>query len=346
VVHYQGQTGVDKGDRLFLTTQPGWAFATLAELRRRGVEQYAAFFHRDSSVVVGADERLLREGLLTPGEAYGCLAVGEASRKRDATELLGQQLEPDAVRRRLAAWHGRASSRHGGHGTTYFSVGSEVWGNTAVHRRALAGLVGEALRRALPYWREVPSGGVRFLCKADTEAAVVGLRLYSNVSQREGRPGTLREHLACALLVLAGVGREDAVLDPFMGSGTILRAAWRRFGVRSCIGYEIDAAAYRLAKRAVLAPNVQLHHRSFEVCAPDRLPVGVRLVSNLPFGERFAEVPTDRLLRFLAAVQDVAGAMTLLMGRAQAERVAPALRLRTKNVLVLGQPAAIVYSPS
>jgi hypothetical protein len=335
---------VDNGERLFLTTQPGWAFATLTELRGLGVQQYADFYHRDSSVVVAADRGLLRERLLTPGEAYGCLAVSQGSQMRDATELLERPLEPNAVRRHLAFWLDGASGGNRGRWAVAFSIGSEVWGATAVHRRELAGLVSAALRQALPNWREVPSGGVRVLCKADTGAAIVGLRLYSNVSRQEGRPGTLREHLACALLVLAHVQRQDTVLDPFMGSGTILRAAWRRFGVRSCIGYEIDAAAYRLAKRAVLTPEAQLHHRSFETCAPSRLPDGTKLVSNLPFGERYAEVPTDRLVRFLSEAQRVTRAITLLMGRAQADRVARALRLRTKNVLVLGQPAAIVYA--
>ena len=37
-------------EELFLITQPGWAFATLAELHSWGVAGYVSFRHRDSSL--------------------------------------------------------------------------------------------------------------------------------------------------------------------------------------------------------------------------------------------------------------------------------------------------------
>jgi 23S rRNA G2445 N2-methylase RlmL len=157
------------------------------------------------------------------------------------------------------------------------------------------------------------------------------------------RSGTLREHLACGLLTLARVGRADAVLDPFMGTGTILRSAAERFDVRVCIGAEVDAAAYRDARRMIQADG-RLRHGSFEELDFDTLPHSVKLVSNLPFGVQFTQVPTRRLLAFLVSLQPRLRAVALLMSREQARVVAEALPLRTKHVLVLGQPAAIVYS--
>jgi 23S rRNA G2445 N2-methylase RlmL len=145
--------------------------------------------------------------------------------------------------------------------------------------------------------------------------------------------------------VLAGATASHPVLDPFAGSGTILRAAWERFGVQTCLGYEVDGEALRLARRTVGAPRTRLVHDSFEACRPERLPPGTRLVSNLPFGARYPEVPLRRLGPFLERCLERVAGMALLMNREQGERVAQELNLGRKNVLVLGQPACIVYTP-
>ncbi len=48
---------------MLLTTQPGWAFATLVELRGHGVRGQVPFYHRDSSLVASAGS-----SLVTPAE--------------------------------------------------------------------------------------------------------------------------------------------------------------------------------------------------------------------------------------------------------------------------------------
>ncbi len=63
----------------FLTTQPGWAFATLWELRGLGVADRVAFHHRDSSLLTPAVEGLDSERLLTPAAVHGSLAEFEPS---------------------------------------------------------------------------------------------------------------------------------------------------------------------------------------------------------------------------------------------------------------------------
>jgi hypothetical protein len=63
----------------------------------------------------------------------------------------------------------------------------------------------------------------------------------------------------------------------------------------------------------------------------------------LPFGERFFQVESGRLLRFLDTVAPRLAGIALLMARDQAAGVADRLGLRVKNVIVLGQPAAITY---
>jgi Putative RNA methylase family UPF0020 len=326
--------------QVFLTTQPGWAFASLAELRQRGVRGYVPFFHRDSTLLAPAPPS---EGppLWTPGDSWGLLALAEAGegQREDATARLAGGLRPARLREALARWVDPSAPRR-------YSVGSAVWGETALHRGTLRQDVQEALGKALPGWQAGPSGGVRFFCKADAKAALCGVRLASNLHPGEGdREGALREHLACGLLVLAGATAGHPVLDPFAGSGTILRAAWERFGVQTCLGYEVDGEALRLARRTVGAPRTRLVHDSFEACRPERLPPGTRLVSNLPFGARFAAVPLRRLGPFLERCLEHVAGMALLMNREQGQRVAQELDLGRKNVLVLGQPACIVYTP-
>ena len=328
-------------EALFFTTQPGWAFATLAELRARGVQSYASFYHRDSTLALPAHPALLQEDLRTPADVLGLVLRAEATARRDATERFRRDLDPSLLKEHVLRWLPLARGRRPGR----YSIDSELWGETALHRHALAGLVREVTRLAFPRWAEDPSGGVRLLCKADTQTALLGVRLYSNLSQEtQGRHGALREHLACALLMLAHVRPGDAVLDPCMGTGTILRAAWQRFGVRTCIGAEIDRAAYRVARRNVQAPDARLSNRSFEELAVGGLPRATKLVSNLPFGVQFQQVRTDRVLTFLADVSPRVQGVALLMAREQAKQVGQALHFRTKNVLVLGQPAAIVHS--
>ncbi|HEX2325942.1 MAG TPA: hypothetical protein VHQ00_11135, partial [Chloroflexota bacterium] len=63
------------------------------------------------------------------------------------------------------------------------------------------------------------------------------------------------------------------------------------------------------------------------------------------FGTRYPEVPLGRLGPFLERCLERVAGMALLINREQGERVAQELDLRRKNVLVLGQPACIVYTP-
>jgi hypothetical protein len=145
---------------------------------------------------------------------------------------------------------------------------------------------------------------------------------------------------------VAGAGRGDTVLDPFMGTGTILLAALARLGAAAGIGVEVDRITFTRAAERLDGLSAQLRHASFESLDAAGVPEGARLVSNLPFGARFAPAPVAKLLPFLRALQPKLAGMALLLGREQAAALAAALRLRQKNVLVLGQPAAIVYGVS
>ncbi|HET7767142.1 MAG TPA: hypothetical protein VFN74_00105 [Chloroflexota bacterium] len=338
-----------------LTTQPGWAFATLAELRGRGVGERVELHHRDSTLVLPAGA-LPREGLVTPAETCGVVAEGYARGGWDATRALVDALWRTDVARAVGYW-GRGD--RGGRRPRTWTVVSEVWGETQVQRRQLGEAVRQAMRAAFPRWREAAyeeagQAEVRLVVKGDTRAALAGVQLGTNLEAGGGgRPGALRGHLACGLLAVAGLAPATkrmegrTVVDPFAGSGTILEMAARHFGASAVMGAEVERGAVRLARQRLrpLAERgvaAEVLGGSFEEVA-ERVPEGAYLVSNLPFGERFGQIETEELLAFLDEVAPRAAGVALLMAREQGSIVAERVGLRAKNVIILGQAAAIAY---
>lgn len=312
-------------------------------MRSRHVREVASLAHRDSSLVVPAVPALLDRRLITPASVHGLVAAADTSDGLDATEVLRRRLRGPDFGERLDHWLSIAAPRAAGRAT--FSLETEIRGETAVRRHALADLVRREVARRFAHWDESKDGDVRLLCKADPNAALLGVQLYTSLRSEPGiRAGALREHLACSLLALARVAPGDAVVDPFMGTATILRAARERFAAGACIGAESDPAAFRLARGALRADGSRLHLGSFEGVDVGSLSNGVRLVSNLPFGARFHRAPTTRLVEFMLQLGARLDGVALLADREQAIRLGQALGARVKNVLVLGQPASIVYA--
>ena len=324
----------------FLTTQPGWAFAALRELRGLGVSGRVAFHHRDSSLLTPALEGLDAERLLTPAAVHGCLADFAPSGRLDAAGEMARRLNSGRLKDSILRWlplSEKTASRR-------FSVTTELYGRTSIRRDALHRLVGRAVAAAFPRWRLSQREGVQVVCKADAENAVLGLQLYSNLGgDQDGRPGALRSHLACGLLTIAGVGSGDTVFDPFMGSGTILAMAAYRYDAGLAVGLEVDPDAYFAARERLAGHETALANTRFEDFDYASLPAGSRLVSNMPFGVRFAQARTAALLRLIRRPELGGSPAALLLSRDQANRIAGETGMRRKNVLVLGQPASILY---
>ncbi len=279
------------------------------------------------------------ERMVTPATVHGALAISRKGKRGDATTVLRRRLDAASFKDDVVAWLPLAERGP----IRSYSVQTESWGDTKLSRREITGLIEAAVQERFPRWRRSSGNGLRFYCKADPGTAILGLQLYSNLDREGGLPGALRWHLGCGLLTLADAGPDTPVFDPFMGTGTILKAAREEFGVAYCVGLEIDEQTFGVARRDLDVPGVSLANESFEVFDPGSLPEGTRLASNVPFGVRFPEVSTDKLLGTIAAGRIDASRIALLMSRRQAREVAKALRLRSKNVLVLGQPAGIVY---
>ncbi len=324
-----------------MTTQPGWAFATLAELRASGgSEGYVDFHHRDSTLVFrdGLDASL--QDLRTPAEVYGEVASAGPRRGQDATQQLVKMLRPDLVKRAvldmLSYVQGTRPRR--------YSVVCETLGRTAVRRQELAKHVEGVMQSAFPGWRRSSEEAVRIFCKGDPDFAFVGVQLHSNLGDDDsGRPGALRRHLACGLLQLSGVDSESVVFDPFMGTGSILEAALDHYEARAVVGLEVDPAAADIAERRIFGENVTIFRQSFEALDTSIIDSRTKLVTNVPFGKQFERVDTRRLVHFLRECSHAGARITMLGSREQGARVAASLRLKRKNVIVMGQPAAICY---
>jgi len=330
-----------------LTTQPGWETAVIAELRAAGVPGHFPVWHRGSSVVVPVAEHGRAEAVLdlaTPATMYRVLLEASAGSRGDVLSsvlaaLRGAQRSGTFKEAVIAALHGGE-----GGGRRRYSVATEVYGRMTVNRGQLAGAIDAAVKASFPRWRRSPEAGARLLCKADPEHAVLALQTATNLAADQGlRAGSLREHLAASLLTLAGTAPGCTVFDPFMGTGTILQVAARRFGAASCHGLEQSRQAFQLARQRLSDGRCRIFNTRFEEFDRDRLPAGTRLVSNIPFGHRFARTPTAPLVALVESPVFGDGHVALLMSREQAGEVVAATRLRARNVLVLGQPAAIVY---
>ena len=321
-----------------MTTQPGWAFATLAELRASGgSEQYVEFHHRDSTLV-SRDASL--QDLRTPAEVFGEVSAAVPRRGQDATQQLVKILRPDLVKRAvldmLSYVQGTRPRR--------YSVVCETLGRTAVRRQKLAKHVEGVMQGAFPGWRRSSEEAVRIFCKGDPDFAFVGVQVGSNLGDDDsGRPGALRRHLACGLLQLAGVDSDSVVLDPFMGTGSILEAALDQYEARAVVGLEVDPAAADIAERRISVENVTVFRQSFEALDTRLIDSRTRLVTNVPFGEQFERVNTENLVRVLRACSDAGARVAMLASREQGSQLGGALGLRRKNVIVMGQPAAILY---
>ena len=326
--------------RLLLTTQPGWDIATIAELRSVGVAGRFPVYHRGSSVLVPDLRRTRPDNVSTPAAVYRLLLDSGAAGRGDVVSALLDALRSADVKQPIIeALQGSARR-----GLRRYSIATEVYGRTSANRKQLAVAIEEAVRTAFPRWKRSPDAGARFLCKADTEYAVLALQTATNLSADQGlRAGSLREHLAASLLVLARATGATAIFDPFMGTGTILKVAAQRFGARHCFGLEASPDAFQLARSRLAGKSATLFNTRLEEFDLERLPATARLVSNIPFGHRFAQTPSRRLVELIHEPPFADSHMVLLMSREQALEVAAPTGLRARNVLVLGRPAAILY---
>src|SRR5712691_10111157 len=164
-------------------------------------------------------------------------------------------------------------------------------------RRIDAGqAVSDALRRALPRGMHLveDDADIEFWLWLHGSEALIGLRLSDatlrhRTYKREHLPASLRPTVAAALGWLARPTREDSVLDPLCGAGTILIERALLAPLAQALGGDIRDEAVAMARRNARSANVRAN---WQVWDARSLPIDsasvTRLITNLPFGKQIS----------------------------------------------------------
>ncbi len=289
-------------------------------------------------------------------------------------QLSYRALDLESIQRwtgRDVDWAGLLRIHHGirpkPKGKPTYRIIVQMTGEHAYHRvearKAFArGLAG----KFPPSWRPAEeNAAVEFWLTINGPTAICGLRLSDRTMRHreyklEHFPASLRPTMAAAMVRLADLKPNLAVLDPMCGAGTILAEAWlfARQHDRphtpwhlTLQGGDIDPHHLRAAK-ANLHSLVDLPLRTWDA---RRLPLEDasvdRVVSNFPFGKQLSS-PEEigPLYRAVAPELDRVlrpkGRAVLLVAEAaalkDALRATPWKQERFLPVRVLGQRAAIL----
>lgn len=155
--------------------------------------------------------------------------------------------------------------------------------------------------------RELMKQGVNFSEKADDllwvfcvdEAYYIGLERFgaSDVPYREHRvaerPGSLPVTIGAAMAFLGVPRRNEVVLDPVCGSGTLLAEAFGYVPDASFVGIDLDPVAISIAGQNLAhLPNLQLI--AGDGSRTNLTSGSITLfLANLPFGKQFGDRQTN-----------------------------------------------------
>ena len=114
------------------------------------------------------------------------------------------------------------------------------------------------------------------------------------------------------------------------------------YQARGAVGFEVDPAACDIAERRLSGTDVSVIRASYETMDTGLIDSRTRLVTNIPFGSQFKRVDTDKLVGVLRVCTQAGARITMLASREQGAHLSAALGLRRKNVIVMGEPAAIL----
>jgi 23S rRNA G2445 N2-methylase RlmL len=121
-------------------------------------------------------------------------------------------------------------------------------------------------------------------------AASVSLRvfeapLHRRAYKQRSYPGTLHPPLARAMALLAGLGSDATVLDPFCGVGTLLLEARLLERSAQCYGLDIDEARVAAAREHAALAGVSITLAGGDAAQlPFERGMFERVLTNLPWG--------------------------------------------------------------
>lgn len=175
--------------------------------------------------------------------------------------------------------------------------------------RGTSEFVLEELKEKYPKAKILGNNGLSISFSCDENSMEVFRNLYSpthiedstgkilNLSRRQWRkgfvPAGINPSLAYVLCMIAKLGKDDILLDPFCGSSVIPITALKYFDIKRVICSDISGKAIHASNENFEA--AQIEENRFKLFKSDITDIKLskrnvdRIVSNLPFGIRVGE---------------------------------------------------------
>jgi 23S rRNA G2445 N2-methylase RlmL len=333
----------------FAHVVPGIEDLAVAELERLGAtvrDTLVKFDRRDSIVLFSADDPAVPLNARLLEEVFAVLLDAPVPAAKAAPKLLAAQIERTTLERALVLHH---AVRPKG-GRTFKAI-ARVAGKHTFRREDLEYALERAVGALLPRWSPAVGDHATLEVWAQVVGAraLVGLRVSGDeLAQRRYKkahlPASLKPTVAAALVVLSEPRRDDVVLDPMCGAGTILRERADVGRAELILGGDLEAVAVEAARTNVRKSACVARWDASRLPLRDRSVDAV--VCNPPYGRqheaiRGLERLYARTTREMARVLKPDGRCVLLTGEPDLlfRSLSPVLRVVSKRrILLRGLP--------
>jgi 23S rRNA G2445 N2-methylase RlmL len=334
----------------FAHVVPGIEDLAAAELTNLGAsvrETLSGFDKRDSVITFTAPDPALALRARLLEDVFAVVVTGALPRPKATARSIALLIEQPALERALLIHHAarpKAARR-------YRAV-ARVAGRQPFKRESLEVALARAVGAMLPRWSETDAkASLDVWAHVIGERVLIGIRLSGDeLAQRRYKrahlPASLKPTVAAALVALSEPGRDDVMLDPMCGAGTIVRERTEAGRSRIVLGGDSDADATDAARTNA--------GRGVELARWDatRLPLRDRsvdaVICNPPYGRQHEAVRgLERLYarstREMARVLRPDGRCVLLTGEPAVLLRALPLPLRVvsrRRILLRGLPVS------
>ncbi len=304
--------------RYYVSLLGGLEDVVAGELARRVPEAEVVGQRQGRLFVECADGPQPLTGLRSIENVFAYVAEFEGlSCRRDGLAELEEALSEVDLGPATQLWH----QLHGPVAEPVFRVTGTRSGEHEYNSQEIAAAAGSAIQATYGWAVDLENFDFEVMVEVEEEHCLVGLRLTPEALHKRSRVvhgiASLNPTAAYAMCVLSGPKRDEVVLDPMCGSGTILieRAALgpARLVGSDAFGQAISEACVNLDASGVTAHLIQADARTlpFASASVDKV------LCNLPWGRRVLSYRSIRRLyqRFVPELERVlrAGGKAVLL---------------------------------